>query len=85
MNSMPKTNDPISPPSNPPSWTPPFCSRDTHLTCPVCKAPYAVRVREKEMYFDTDAVEAYCADCHADLEVQSSVTIDFSDPEEVTP
>ena len=66
-------------------WTPPFCSQDTDLTCPACQAVSAVRVRDHESYFDADSIEGYCAECHVDLEVQSSVEITFLDPEVVEP
>lgn len=66
------------------NWTPPFCANETVLACPACKEPGAVRVREKETCFDGESVEAYCCDCHVDLEVIVSVTIEFSNPEVVT-
>ena len=62
-----------------PSWRPPFCAHEIeNLECPKC-GEEAVCVREKETYFDSDACEAYCADCHAELEVQVSVAVTFSD------
>lgn len=65
-------------------WSPPYCARDTELACPKCGAEKSVCVREHEAYFDGGGpYEAYCAECHCDLEVQASVTIEFSDPEEV--
>ena len=60
-------------------WTPPFCALDTKLTCPVCKDPETVRVREQSTYYDGDMVEGYCSSCHASLDVCASVTIEFSD------
>ena len=64
-----------------PAWTPPFCADDAEdLACPKC-GEETVLVREQATYFDGDAVEAYCSECHAMLEVQAAVTITFSDPE----
>ena len=70
-------------PTAPTEWAPPFCSVDTGLSCPVCKEADAVQAREKSTYYDADAVEAYCSECHAELEVYSSVDIMFSDAEQV--
>jgi len=65
-------------------WKPPFCANEIeNIACPSC-GEESVRVREKETYFDGDSCEAYCAECHADIEVQVSLTIEFSDPEVVT-
>jgi hypothetical protein len=64
-------------------WTPPFCANEIEdLKCPKCGEGY-VRVREKSTYFDGDTCEAYCAECHADIEVQVQVQVTFSDPEVV--
>ena len=63
------------------NW-PPFCSQDTDLRCPVCGEAH-VQVRDKQMYYDGEEIEAYCAGCHAILEVQSTVTVEFSDPQVV--
>lgn len=62
-------------------WTPPFCSQETGLTCPLCKKENTVQAREKETYYDADEVAAYCQECHANLHVYSTVEISFSDPE----
>jgi hypothetical protein len=63
-------------------WMPPFVAKDdADIDCPVCKAQWSVRVREKATYFDGDTVEAYCAECHAELEVHASVEITFGDCE----
>ena len=61
-------------------WSPPFCAKDTGITCPYCDDGHAM-AREKTTYFDGDTCEAYCEACHAELEVQVSVEISFSDPE----
>jgi hypothetical protein len=63
------------------AWTPPFCAHATTLPCPACKKKNSVRVREQETYFDGVEVEAYCWQCHAVLEVQAQVTVEFSDAE----
>ena len=66
----------------PKPWSPPFCANEIpELVCPRCKHNDCVRVREKELYYDADTVEAYCAECQAELEVCSSVEITFHDPE----
>jgi hypothetical protein len=63
-------------------WKPPFCANDAdEVKCPKCGEDGCVRVREKETYFDGDCCEAYCAECHAELEVQVSVDVTFSDAE----
>ena len=65
-------------------WKPPFCANEAdELTCPACDEN-AVRVREKDQYYDGHEVEAYCAECHADLVVWASVDVAFSCPEVVT-
>ncbi len=64
-------------------WHPPYCANDAGLDCPSCSAESSVRVREKETYFDGDCCDAYCAECHADLEVQVALEIVFSCPEVV--
>jgi hypothetical protein len=62
-------------------WKPPYCANDENvMKCPFC-GEESVNVRHKEVYLDTDCCEAYCAECHADLEVQVCVEITFSDPE----
>ena len=64
-------------------WKPPYCSNYADgVKCPKCGEDWCVRVREKETYFDGDCCEAYCAECHADLEVQVSVGVTFSEAEE---
>lgn len=62
-------------------WHPPFCAHDTELVCPKCGTSGTVSVREKEIYYDSDQVEAFCSECHAELEVCASVEVTFSDPE----
>lgn len=63
-------------------WSPPFCSNEAeNLVCPAC-GEEAVCVREKDVYFEGE-VEAYCAECHAVLEVQAAIEVTFSDPEVV--
>ena len=63
-------------------WEPPYCANDAdEVKCPKCGEDGCVRVREKETYFDGSCCEAYCAECHADLEVQVSVDVTFSDAE----
>lgn len=65
------------------AWSPPFCANEIeNLACPKC-GEEAVRVREKETYFDGFDVEAYCAECHAELSVTVLVTVEFSDVEVV--
>ncbi len=61
-------------------WTPPYCALDTDLTCPSCGEESSVRVRELETVFDGDCVEAYCCECHVEMEVDASVDISYSDP-----
>ena len=62
-------------------WDPPFISsHKPDLKCPSC-GEQAVEVREREFYRDGDCTEAYCSECHANLEVQTSVEITFSEPE----
>lgn len=65
-------------------WKPPYCANDAdELKCPNCGEDGCVRVREKEVYFAGDCCEAYCAECHTDLEVQVNVAVTFSDAEVV--
>ena len=72
---MTKMNDPVD-------WKPPYCASDAEeVKCPKCGE--RVRVREKDTYRDGDCCEAYCDECHANLEVQVSVEIHFSDAEVV--
>lgn len=67
-------------------WNQPYAAHDTTLKCPACGELESVRVREKDTYFDGGGpYEAYCCECHAELEVQASVTVEFSDPEVVEP
>lgn len=62
------------------AWSPPFVGNECcHLECPKCQG--SVCVRDEERYVDGDTVEAYCAACHADLEVTACVDITFSDVE----
>lgn len=61
---------------------PPFSSDTTDLVCPACGED-DVRVRSKEVYYDTDPVDAFCASCRALLEVTATVVVEFSDPEVV--
>lgn len=62
------------------NWTPPYCANeDTDLQCPACGC-WDVYVREQDTYYE-GGVEAYCGECHKDLEVQASVQIVFSHPE----
>ena len=63
------------------TWTPPFCSTDTVLDCPACKAEGAVRVREQETYLDASDYEGYCCECHVELTVWASVDISFNEAE----
>lgn len=66
-----------------PVWRTPFCANASNLDCPKCRSVKTVMVREKETYFSGDSLEAYCADCHATLEVQVEVEVTFYDPEVV--
>ena len=60
-------------------WHPPFCANNENvLKCPHC-GEESVNVREHDTYRDCDAVEAYCSECHALLEVDVAVEITFSD------
>lgn len=64
------------------AWKPPFCANLVEeVECPAC-GEEAVMVREKEVYFDGDH-EGYCSNCHVRLELQSAVSVVFSDPEVV--
>ena len=66
----------------PKSWRPPFCIRDDDGgTCPVCKEPESVRIRDEETYMDGSEYEAYCAECHAELVVWASIDISFTEAE----
>jgi hypothetical protein len=65
------------------AWTPPFCARAVELECPNCDDGGAVRVREHKAYSDGGTYDAYCADCHAELEVTAIVEITFADVEVV--
>lgn len=65
-------------------WTPPFCSNEVEeLECPHCEDGGAVCVRERETYFDSNTYDAYCAGCHALLEVTAVVDVAFCDVEAV--
>ncbi len=63
-------------------WKPPFCSIDSDLDCPKCKAKGSVQVREQDRYSDGFEIDAYCLDCHAMLQVTAHITVEFTDPEE---
>lgn len=66
-------------------WKPPFCANEVEeLQCPNCEDGGVVRVREHEMYTDGSTYEAYCADCHAEMEVTAFVEVTFGDVEAVT-
>ncbi len=71
--SWPETHD---------DWNPPFCASDIAIDCPKCGNDY-VMVRDEKNYFDGGAIEAYCCECRALLEVTVSVTIAFHSPEVV--
>lgn len=60
-----------------------FCANHVEgLKCPKCGED-DVYVREHDTYYDSQAYEAYCDSCDAALEVQASLTIEFSAPEVV--
>lgn len=63
------------------NFKPPFCAVEAEdLACPHC-GEVGIQVREKEVYYEGDSVDAYCTGCQREFTVIARIDVTFTDPE----